>query len=125
MGPPAICNACGKPACTLDQAGMRCYHCEGEGVFVHRYAWDMTKCRACAGDDPYLCVACGGLGCIVTPKEMDLDLDALYQSFLDARRWYELGHRAVPEAVSAAAEAAEAWLGDSGHCAAVAPTQDR
>lgn len=33
--PPGACDACGKPCITLDQVGIRCFHCHA-GVFMSR-----------------------------------------------------------------------------------------
>lgn len=70
LGPPGVCDACGRYCCTLDQVGIPCYHCE-TGIFVHRMFWTFDNCAFCAGDTT--CIACHGSGIMAAPRE-DLDL---------------------------------------------------
>jgi hypothetical protein len=41
FGPPGVCDACGKPCCTMNQVGIPCYHCK-VGTFMHRSLWRYT-----------------------------------------------------------------------------------
>jgi len=69
FGPPGICSSetCRRSCCTLDQVGIRCYHCH-EGVFIHRREWTFTKCPDCQGVFSALCSSCKHEGCIATPR---------------------------------------------------------
>lgn len=40
--PPATCLACRKHACSLDQAGIVCYHC-AKGILLHRRFWTYAR----------------------------------------------------------------------------------
>jgi len=40
--PPGACDACGRACCTLDQVGIRCYHCRA-GVFMSRRWWIFSR----------------------------------------------------------------------------------
>jgi len=42
MGPPGACDACGRVCITLDQVGVRCYHCHA-GVFMARAWWTFWR----------------------------------------------------------------------------------
>jgi hypothetical protein len=42
MGPPGVCDACGRGCCSLDQVGGECYHCHA-GVFMGRRWWVYTR----------------------------------------------------------------------------------
>lgn len=59
---------CGKRACTLDQAGIVCYHC-GRGVFMHRRFWEFQPCPFCAAPGHYDCPHCLGKRVVARPKE--------------------------------------------------------
>ncbi len=65
LGRPGFCNVCWRPCITLDQVGIRCYHCR-QGVFVHRRYWDQRECE-CHG--AFTCALCGGCGVVAIPKE--------------------------------------------------------
>jgi len=87
MPPPAICDACGRSCCTLDQAGAPCFHC-GKGLFLHRRWWRFTPCPDCnAGGARCLCDTCNRTGFLATPAE-DLDPDQLAQEWDAARARY-------------------------------------
>jgi hypothetical protein len=66
MGPPGVCDACGRFCQGLHQAGKRCYHC-GKGIFIHRGEWDFRKCPACNDEnDGWGCDNCHGTGIVAT-----------------------------------------------------------
>lgn len=65
FGPPAVCDACGGFACTLDQAGMPCYHC-GTGTFLNRVHWRFEPCPECHGHD--WCTHCKSRGMVAIRK---------------------------------------------------------
>lgn len=75
LGPPGVCDACGRYCCTLDQVGIPCYHCES-GVFVHRRFWTFSMCPFCSGAGNTSCLACRG-SCIVAAPDEALDPLAL------------------------------------------------
>ena len=64
MGPPGICDRCGRGCQGLHQAGRPCYFCK-VGTFVHRGQWRYVKCKPCGGD-VYGCAACNQTGIIAT-----------------------------------------------------------
>lgn len=64
MGPPGICDACGRGCQGLHQAGCPCYHCKA-GTFIHRGEWHYTPCKSC-GADVYGCAACNQNGVVAT-----------------------------------------------------------
>lgn len=67
FGPPGICDACGCPCGTMDQAGIVCYACKA-GVFMPRGFWQFAPCPACKGTDSF-CTCCEGRNCIATPAK--------------------------------------------------------
>lgn len=67
MGPAAICDVCGRACCTLDQAGIPCYHCY-LGIFIHRGEWDYSTCSACQGIG-FPCKACHDTGVMARRRE--------------------------------------------------------
>lgn len=74
-GPPAVCDVCGKRACTLDQAGIVCYHC-GRGVFMHRRFWEFQPCAFCTMKGNFDCPHCLGKCVVARPKEC-IDIEDL------------------------------------------------
>jgi hypothetical protein len=68
LGPPGVCDACGRYCCTLDQVGIPCYHCE-RGVFMHRTFWTFSACPFCSGAGNTGCLACQGSCIVATPDE--------------------------------------------------------
>ncbi|MGD6669400.1 hypothetical protein VWZ37_23055, partial [Xanthomonas citri pv. citri] len=73
-GPPGVCDACGSPCGTMDQAGIVCYVCSA-GVFIQRGFWQFARCPNCKGVDPF-CTDCGGRAYVATPRE-DIDMREL------------------------------------------------
>ncbi|CAD0362710.1 MULTISPECIES: hypothetical protein [Xanthomonas] len=76
FGPPGVCDACGGPCGTMDQAGIVCYFCFA-GVFMQRSFWQFARCPSCKGTDIF-CVDCCGRAYVSTPRE-DIDVDELRQ----------------------------------------------
>lgn len=113
MGPPANCDTCGACACacacTLDQAWLLCYVCD-MGVFVHREHWDRRDCSACRDAPSFDCEACKGAGYVLTAKEVNLDVTALYRGYANAPARYIRDHRPVPLPIATAARHASACL---------------
>lgn len=114
MGPAAICNLCGRPCCTLWEAGIPCFFC-GEGLFIHRYYWHFRACPDCEGIGSSLCETCNRVGCLAIAKEDELDLEALYTWLVGLdHRYRSDGQRVsapVAEAVAYARVELEALTG--------------
>jgi len=108
MGPAGICNVCGRACCTLDEAGIPCYHCF-EGLFIHRQFWIYRACPECGGVGRTLCGMCNKVGCLAIAKETELDVDALWHWLIGLRCRYRRSER-LPEAVASAIAYAEAQL---------------
>jgi DnaJ-class molecular chaperone len=104
FGPAGICDACGKRCVTLDQVGIPCFHCEGQGVFMHRQFWTFSPCPECGGECSSTCGRCNGVGCLVAAKE-DVDLEALRRAWRQLLDRYQGG--AVPPAVRTASAQAD------------------
>lgn len=96
LGPPGVCDACGRHCCTLDQVGIACYHCE-RGVFVHRRFWAFSECPFCAGSGNPTCLACRGSGIVAAPDE-SLDPLALAAEWREAIGRYQA--KALPAAIA-------------------------
>ncbi|CAD7741043.1 hypothetical protein LMG31884_47210 (plasmid) [Xanthomonas hydrangeae] len=97
FGPPGVCDACGCPCGTMDQAGIVCYACNA-GVFMPRGFWQFASCPACAGTDAF-CLSCGGRNWVATPRE-DIDvgeLEAYWQKVI--RREHQNGP-SLPEPIA-------------------------
>ena len=66
MGPPALCDACGRGCMASFHAGSPCYHCKA-GTFVPRSQWIYTTCPQCDGEG-LGCVACNRVGVTAVRK---------------------------------------------------------
>lgn len=81
FGQPGVCDACGSPCGTMDQAGIVCYVCLA-GVFIQRGFWQFARCPNCEGADPF-CTDCGGRAYVATPRE-DIDMSELESAWAAA-----------------------------------------
>lgn len=95
---PAVCDVCHRPCCTMDQAGIVCYHC-GKGVFLHRRFWTFAACTACACHPEGCCPECGGTGLLAYPRA-DLDTEDLRAEWRGLPERYIRAGRAVPAPVA-------------------------
>lgn len=68
MGPPGVCDKCGRFCQGLHQADKRCYHCFA-GTFIHRGQWNFKRCSVCRDEnDGWGCEHCHGTGIEATRK---------------------------------------------------------
>lgn len=105
LGPPAICDNCRRQCCTLDQAGIVCYHCQA-GTFIHRGFWRYLTCPACHGHAAF-CEVCHRSGVLAEPlDDFALDMPALQNFWRVAIERRQRDRQDVPAFMLAGAYAA-------------------